>query len=342
MTKSLLFADLQLCEANAELVLGQVLPTIHALAVEKGCTQATCIGDFWEIRHRYPVWLLNRVVDFLKGSGLCWRLLQGNHDQVDRLGESALHVLGELPNVRVYDRPADDDGALWVPYDRKEAVLAVLQRMAAEVPHPETRVLYGHFGVLGASMGALVDLADGVPGEALTPFGKVFLGHYHRAQAVTPNAIYVGSPWQTSASEAGEQKYLVVLDDRTLEHTHYPLDVGPRYWKAAVGTRAELVEFLRQDGIREGDDVRVALEGSLTMEEASEVVRERGFRKVTVTPRVDAGAARLVVESQNPGAPDLEDYFRGLVAATDPAAGLDPGRLLSLFRETRDAARSAG
>eukprot|EP00775_Hariotina_reticulata_P008697 gene8697-8878_t len=58
----------------------------------------------------------------------------------------------------------------------------------------------------------------------------VYLGHYHFPHTVNNTSItYIGSPYQVSFSEAGQQKRLLLLDDHWKMSGQVPLDIGRRF-----------------------------------------------------------------------------------------------------------------
>lgn len=70
---------------------------------------------------------------------------------------------------------------------------------------------------------------DGIAPAALRTDVPIYTGHYHRPHTVDGTSVrYVGSPYQVSRSEAGQQKHLLVLDhDWQVRSPAHPATAGP-------------------------------------------------------------------------------------------------------------------
>jgi hypothetical protein len=341
MDRMLLFADLHLCESNADLVLRIVLPELVQMARTYGCRHIACLGDFWKVRHALPVWLLNVVRDFWKGvtaEGFTVHLLSGNHDQVDVQGRNALESL-EAPKVLVYSEPTVNDLGFWVPYRKDRAQqLEAIEHFSGSLWHPASTLLFGHFGVIGAQVAGLGEMTEGIPMAALAPFKRVILGHYHRPQGVgviQPDGgcqiVYVGSPYHVDAGESNEFKRVLIPEEAGL--ASYPVVLGPRYWKFAAATMGEMQQAVELAGVKAGDIVQVEVPEGAHLGDIALVLKTAGVEHHTITHRVTALAPRLQVQASTAAGPTLEDYFMALLKlrAGDELA-LDPDRLVGEFR----------
>ncbi|KAF8071319.1 hypothetical protein HT031_001402 [Scenedesmus sp. PABB004] len=188
-------------------------------------------GDFWDRRGDLPVVPLNRVQQELRSWEVPLLLLPGNHDQVDLGGQH--HSLEPLTMAaraaHVFTHPTLYRDALWLPYRRDEAVLrgAIAQAKAAG----PLKAIFGHADVLTARMNAAHQARDGLPPGLFPARVPVYLGHYHLPQTLPGSAItYVGSPFQVTSSEAGQQKRLLLLDEHWQAAGEVPLDVGRRFF----------------------------------------------------------------------------------------------------------------
>jgi hypothetical protein len=233
----IVFADLHL-EESSEDVAFRALAEIERMALATDGVVA-CLGDFWHLRYRLPVRLLNRVADLLASwvrANLVVHLLPGNHDQIDVEGQHALDVfrhagcwVHSFPEISPRVMPGVRAG--WVPY-RKHEQHAALHGVLQQQPH----VVFGHFGMAGAIGNSGQAIVDGLTYPASAP--PLVLGHYHRRQGQA-NWQYVGSPYQRNYGEEGNVCGVLRIDHR-LQMDWCALDVGaPTHhtviWDPAVG-----------------------------------------------------------------------------------------------------------
>ena len=100
----------------------------------------------------------------------------------------------------------------------KQAVAKVIDKMQELFDSEKKQVLISHFFVMGSvksdsetkiEVGGL----DSIPGELLTPFDYVALGHLHNQAALRQdNARYSGSPLKFSLSEINQKKGVWIVD----------------------------------------------------------------------------------------------------------------------------------
>ncbi len=302
----LLFADLHLNEDSAEVCLGEILPGIRQEAVARGITQIAFLGDFWDLRYRLVVKLLNAVRDELfqwSKDGLDSRYLPGNHDQIDIAGRNALEVLGEIPGVRVYNEPVADADGVWIPYRKRREDLAEAISLFRKVgANPQgKRVLFSHHGAQGAFQNDRRKDTDGLPLTFFQGFDRILMGHYHKRQ-ILGSVIYVGSPRQVTAHEAGQPKGFALWDGKQIEWIDK--DWGPRFHKA----RVESASDLDLEAIQPGDDVRVTAAPGADQEALIKALDATGARYV-IEPEEPKSEARIEV-SDGAG---LRDFALGYV-----------------------------
>lgn len=329
----IIFSDLHLDADSADVCLNEVLPGILEAVRQNNDPIVAMLGDFWHLRYRLEVRLLNAVTQILKSwtaQGIRVRMLPGNHDQIDVAGRNALEVLGEIPGVTVFTEPQVDEFGAWVPYRRDgKMVRDFLASVVARIGN-QPLTCFLHHGVVGAIDNyAAADAGDLHPNE-LPRNGAIFCGHYHRRQCV-PNSqvIYVGSPRQVTANEAGQTKGFTVWDPQRGVVREETRIWGPRYHQIQVGADGQVnlpAHF------RAGDEVRVTAPEALC-EAVSRGLDKLGARHV-VTPELIAPGARLSV---GPLA-SLAEYAGAYVERE--AGDLDRARLLQVYREVVTGAQS--
>jgi DNA repair exonuclease SbcCD nuclease subunit len=320
----ILFADLHLDEDSADVVFGEVLPGIRDAALRLKDPVVACLGDFYNLRYQVKVEIQNAVLDELKiwiKSGIRFRLLPGNHDQVDVHGRNALEVFDELgPKCEVYTHPQWDEFGLWLPYRRYAKDVVSALAMQWPVFHAKGKAaLFGHFGVQGAQMNDFVEDKDGLPASLFGDFGTVLLGHYHKRQSFG-SLHYIGSPRQVTAHEAGQPKGYAVWDGASLRF------VDTSWGKRFHRIRLEKGESLETKDFRPGDDVRLSVAPGVQVEALATQLTGLGVQH-TVTPDVEVSEKRLDVEPHA----DLREYARAY--AMQVPTDLDRERLLRVFEE---------
>lgn len=337
-------ADLHLKEETADVVFREVFRGLEVAAANDMDQTLAILGDVFDVRNVVPVWLLNKFLDTLSrwvSMGFHVIMIPGNHDQYDAGGRNVLEVyewgepLAGQGRVSVYSHPTIDKWGLWVPYvDDKEHLEATLDEW---VPNLESSpgVVFGHWGVVGAQRDPHHLDTDGIwLGDSRWPV-MMILGHYHKHHGAMPGEggvwdvqvkqafsyAYLGSPYQTRASEAGQVKGYGVWDGRELRFE--AMDWGPKYQKVALvaGQILDLASFETRD------DVRVTAGPGVDPEAIGVQLKEAGFTRFTVTPEVEENQARLDVKADA----DLLDYAREYVRQY--AGDLPQDELLDVFRQ---------
>lgn len=310
----IIFTDLHLREESAATVLGEVLPGILQAALAHNDLDVVFLGDWWHVRNRIPVVLLNAVDAELArwgAAGVRLRVLPGNHDQVDVAGRNALEVFDRLPHVSVYTVPTRDADGLWVPYRKSVDELTRLVtygQSEALKAGDQPAVLFGHFGVTGALKGVNIYDDDGVPLEALQGWPMVLLGHYHRRQQLG-NVQYIGSPWETRADEMGDPKGYARLVDGQL--TFYDTAWGPKHYVMHI-SKGQPVDGT---GLRPQDIVHVHAEHDVNVEAVGHALRSMGVHNHTIAREVAPTVERLEVPQQEGAAPTFRAYAEAFIRA---------------------------
>ncbi len=316
----IIFSDLHLKESSADVVFGQVLPGIRAACDQHKDYHIAFLGDWWHIRYTVDVRLVNQVVEVLRGwsrEGVMVDILVGNHDQVDVVGANALDVFNDLGNVTVHTEPGWTTSGLWVPY-RKD-----IERVkeALRIPNPGGcfETIFMHQGVAGAIINNGLSDIDGIDPIVLP--GMVFCGHYHAHQRLGLNGqiVYVGSPYQTRADEAGQDKGYIRWEDGQVWR-RYVTDWGPKHHLVNL----EAGQALDLSQVKPGDDVRVKAGQGVDIQALGQQLQAAGVQHA-VTPDMQPIETRLQVED---GA-TLRAYAEAYVALQ--RGDLEQAKLMGLF-----------
>jgi ABC-type branched-subunit amino acid transport system ATPase component len=293
----LLFADLHCSPKTLDICL-QVLRDIHKKA-ESTNDSVGMLGDFFDTVYRrgtIPVDMLNTLLDFFAFE---WKvpivMIPGNHDYID--ANETEHALDPFRHtssqVMVIDKPTVINRVLWVPWRRNNDDLkAAFKQFEGEYDH-----IFGHFDVIGASVNSNV-LSD----RGLKPddFPKpAITGHYHRPQKIGP-VTYIGSPYQTSMSEAGQQKRIISFGKQRLLNVR--VDYGPKRFKVT-----EDPDTWPACPLKAGDIVYM---DCFTPEKLSREAQDwvTGLREKDITIVItrflkDTVAANALLNSENPMSP---------------------------------------
>lgn len=322
----ILFADLHLRPETEDMIFRGVFPGLLEAALVEAKPHLVCLGDFFHVRYQVPVSCLNRVHEWLTDAGskgVRVDLLPGNHDQIDVVGRHALEVFSEHENVHVWTNPGWSDFGYFVPY-RKDAT-AMTQALVGGLADAGSRpkVAFVHGGLVGAKMNDAVVDQDGISVSALKGWKTLFFGHYHARQKLARGkAIYVGSPYQTRADEAGQAKGYGTWNGQAFAWVDRTW--GARFVRLSAAAVSDL--GVLADLAQAGDHIRVTATAGADVEELSAELIARGFTDYVVTPeRAVETEARIEVEA---GA-GIDAYARGYVELR--AGELDPARLMETF-----------
>lgn len=247
-----LFSDLHVSTKSLTTTL-KALEEVHEYAALREAKIAF-LGDFWDIRGKLPVRPLNAIIDILHSFEQPMTMIPGNHDQVSADGlDHALSVFDSLPNIDVISEPkrdSSDHQLLWVPYrrDHREVAAAVKKHKKG------LRAVFCHIDTVGGMMNNFIVSPSGMKPDGFPSGVMVYTGHYHRPHSIgTDGKVsdgddgqiqYIGSPYQVSAHEAHQSKWLTLLDSNYDVVEKRQIDVGRRFF--VIGGDGEWPEHARK------------------------------------------------------------------------------------------------
>lgn len=247
-----LFSDLHVKSSSIE-TCDRVLFEVNDAAAKRDAG-IIFLGDFWHVRGALSVELLNRIMKSLRSWTQPVIMIPGNHDQVS-LGGS-IHALEPLlyafpPEQGILiSEPAICLGALWIPYRRDANLMKAILRAGNN--NPDVGIIFCHADVKGAFMNDNMLCKEGIEVENFPSNIPIFSGHFHKPHTMkrgNSQLRYLGSPYQTSLSEAEQIKYLYCLqsisqniDDsnssksktKWIEEERWPINIGKKYYKVLV------------------------------------------------------------------------------------------------------------
>jgi DNA repair exonuclease SbcCD ATPase subunit len=344
------FSDLHVDVNRLDTCL-QVLEYTHEVAA-KNRAGIIFLGDFWHVRGSIPVVCLNRVLETVQKFTQPFLMIPGNHDQVTICGrEHALLPVAAamFPGLaHVVEHPTVLLDALWLPYRKRNQELVE----ALHVHGPYVKAVFCHAEIRGAWMNNHIRY-EGHSGlePKLFPNAPVptYSGHFHRPHSVPGYAQirYVGSPYQVSRAEEGQQKQLLILrsSDWQVEEL-VPLDIGPRFFSVSLAQARQRLQGSDQ-GIgtaaarqwRAGDRVTLLCSSSETLttaqgprdsrrelEQVYALLRQHGIQ---ASMRVWDPEAGSVGERENAASP----AFVGSRIRFPEAEQLEPPHVLRLYAQ---------
>ncbi|KAL3826974.1 hypothetical protein ACHAXA_000038 [Cyclostephanos tholiformis] len=275
-----IFSDLHVMPSTLSTCL-QVLDTVHRTAVQFDAG-IIFLGDFWHHRGFVRVDCLNAVLQAMVTWEVPSIMIPGNHDQIDFRGLE--HALTPLSNAyRIYPPSKVDESiprkqyagpfiishptkflnALFCPHIRdKEIMKSILSSNETA----SSSALFVHADVKGASMNDMIPSRHGLSASIFPAKKSVYSGHFHKPHVIHvgkksssyTSIRYVGSPYQTSFSESGQVKSLLLLDSKRDWQCikEIPIDIGPRFFR--VSSLHRFLDYNIAD-LRKGDKVAVTI-----------------------------------------------------------------------------------
>jgi hypothetical protein len=126
----------------------------------------------------------------------------------------------------------------FVPHIRD---IATMQSVLQSNMTRTSSAVFIHADVTGAYMNDMILSTHGVAPVYFPPNVPIYSGHFHKPHVVLKEQAapgvkirYVGSPYETTLSESGQEKSLVVLDaSQNWESVEeIPLNIGKKHWRA--------------------------------------------------------------------------------------------------------------
>lgn len=194
--------------------------------IEHGIKRIIHLGDYYDHRKfvNYKVLARDKAmfISKLDAHGITMDIIPGNHD-VYHKNSNTLCSLSEIlvkfsKNIKLHMDPVvlETDGcpiALvpWISPENEKAVLEFISK----VPAP---VLMGHFDFSGFEMMKGGSISHGYDASIVQNYEMVLSGHFH-TKSSRGNIHYLGTQFETTWSDCGDQKFFHVFDTDTRELT---------------------------------------------------------------------------------------------------------------------------
>lgn len=223
---------------------------------KRGIEHVIFAGDLFHDRHKINTYAYDQTYQILSefGKKMEIYLLIGNHDMYYRTNRNISSIKPFREFATVIEEPQTLNVAGlsidFMPYTENP-----VQDLKKSFPK-RAEVLVGHLALAGATLNtlsgvkyrteSLVEDIEEVPQDALSSYRKVFLGHFHARQQVSPEIEYLGSPLQLSYGEAMDKKGFTILDTDTLDTEFVENTKSPRYF--IIPSNMDISEFDVKDG----------------------------------------------------------------------------------------------
>jgi DNA repair exonuclease SbcCD nuclease subunit len=243
MAKVIITADLHIHNHRSEsrrLDDGlKCLNWIYETALERKIKYVIVAGDFLHDRYKLPTMAYSKacqtVAEYKEKHGINTIFLLGNHDMYYEDNWSVHSLMPIREWATVIDKPLsyiNDDFAMdFLPYTPKPS---------AHFPFFEkpNKTLISHLSVSDAILNAKFDVLsvendasekEMLSTDAFERWKKVFLGHYHYGQKLSPIVEYIGSPMQLTFGEAEQKKHIGVFDTEKLTTEYVINNISPQF-----------------------------------------------------------------------------------------------------------------
>lgn len=201
------------------------LKSIKTFAAENDINHIISLGDFFHTRKKIDVEVYDKAYDLVKefkGSGFEFYLIAGNHDiyYKNTAKVTSLRPLSKYAHVITHPTQVQLGSAsiVMIPYMEQLQTLTDAIQKYSSLPNLVYMLHTEFMGAQRSSFGN--DVAKhGITADIFPQSAKVYMGHYHPYQSLTPNIKYLGSPLQISTREIHEDKFFFIFDTETREVT---------------------------------------------------------------------------------------------------------------------------
>jgi DNA repair exonuclease SbcCD nuclease subunit len=147
-------------------------------------------------------------------------IMIGNHDcyfkNTNEVNSVQELVKGRYPRVKVYEEPEEVSiGGLrmlflpWLNSSNMETGLDMIKRS-------KSSVVMGHLEIAGFNYDRVTTCNHGLDRKVFSKFKKVLSGHFH-TRSKDKNIEYLGSPYQLTFADMGDDRGFHIFDTETLE-----------------------------------------------------------------------------------------------------------------------------
>ena len=246
MAKILLFSDIHIHNnKNSYERLDDCIKAfkwVFKVAEENGIKSIIFGGDLLHERQKIDSCVYQSIYEVLKeNENFDLYLLLGNHDIWfnDKTDVSGVYPFASIKGIKVIGKPQTIkiEDSLWdfLPFTHDP----IESLKTLKLKDSDKKFLVGHISIDGAilnSGGRISDIIVEHDGEMVTVSESLFenykysfFGHYHKAQKLSKNVEYIGSPLELGFGESGEEKHLIIFDTNTMKKNYVINNFSPKH-----------------------------------------------------------------------------------------------------------------
>jgi DNA repair exonuclease SbcCD nuclease subunit len=207
-------------------------------------------GDVFDSRQAINLYVMNKGISIFEDLAeiMPVYMLIGNHDIFMKSSNdiNSLKVFKNNPNITVFEQPEKiqigNRTALIMPWrDGHEEEAKVLND-----PANFADLVFCHTDIRGFTFNKMQKIDEGNDVDTFKNFQKVYSGHIHWAQQFK-NVRMLGSPYQLTRSDSGNDKNIWLLDLETFEETSFLNNHSPKFVRYKLGWLLEQpMEIIQQ------------------------------------------------------------------------------------------------
>ena len=249
--------------------------------------------------------------DRLRAAGIKTYTIAGNHDvyfkNTNRINSLDLLLPPEeYPNVVHITQTAEEheiDGqkVLFVPWVNRENQEEITRKIDSSL----ARYMVAHLDMAGFEMhkGAISEHGH-FEADFLSKFEKVITGHYH-TKSTKGNIFYLGTPYETTWNDYGEEKGWHILNNGDLEFVKTEINSFYRYiYDDRNGLQKDLVQEVKDTDL-ENKFVKLIVRGKKNLkvfERFIEMIEEKAPADLNILDETN-----FVVDSEDDGTEEIGD-----------------------------------
>jgi DNA repair exonuclease SbcCD nuclease subunit len=193
------------------------------------------LGDFFDSRQSINLKVLNLGISVAEEMSNIFvdgvYFIVGNHDIWGKTTNdvNSLKTIKWIPGIEVFEEPQSLDfgGRSFYLMPWRKDHQAEEETLESSLPHD---VLCCHTDIRGLKFNKYSDVETGSSVAKFKKFGRVYSGHIHYSQKVD-NINMLGSPYEITRSDMGNQKSITLLNLSSMEETVFVNDFSPKFKK---------------------------------------------------------------------------------------------------------------
>lgn len=247
------------------------------------------LGDYYDSRQSVNLKVLNLGVDVAEKLSKIFvdgvHVIIGNHDIWNKSSNdiNSLKSLKWIPNITIHEEPTTLSmcGKKFFLMPWRKDHEAEKECLDSIEPHD---YLCCHTDVTGMKFNRYVNIESGVSSDSMKKFKRVFSGHIHYAQE-KGNIKMLGSPYEITRSDMGNQKGITLLDLETGDERFFRNDFSPKFKKFDFNTVLEMT-IEDAEGLFSNNFVDIMVDSSISFKAPLNVITDNiaSARKISFHP----------------------------------------------------------